>query len=136
MRAIVGHSAVRGVVLALIVLSTLGYTSVIQFCTMSRTAECCCADLDHSLPRQPHAPISFDNLKLSCNVQIVAGGLTPVAMDSSSDHPTKGLVLCVSCIEPIAPVITSSLTISLLTHSGAAGPPVGDLYLRSGALLI
>jgi hypothetical protein len=72
----------------------------------------------------------------SCNVKVVAGGLTPVAMNGSSDDALKIHAQGVNYIEPVAPTIATYPTHFLLSRNRENAPPAGDLYLLSGALLI
>jgi len=135
-RTLVAHAAVRGVVLALMALSAPGFTMVIHYCTMSRSSHCCCSGEEPSRRAQPRSPASLNSTVLSCNVQIVAGGLTPVAMNPTPDETAKHHVPDVSLVEPVVLTTSALPAHSLSTHSGDIPPPAGDLHLRTGALRI
>lgn len=80
---------------------------------------------------------SLGDLYTSCDVRVVAGGLTPVALNIISDATAKILVPDLAALEsdlvdPL-PIVAPH---HLLTHSDDTAPPPVDIYIRTCSLLI
>jgi hypothetical protein len=136
MRRLTENIAVRSVILALMIVSALGYTTVLHYCTMSQSSECCCT-AELQTQRASSSPgASFDGQRESCDLQIVAGGLTPVAMNIYSDIQFKAPVPETGSLDFAVLVSAATSTIPAYAHADDIAPPKVDIYVRDGALLI
>jgi len=135
MSRLTSHTAVRVVVLMLMSISAIGFTTVLHYCTMSHSFLCCCP-AEHQDRSESSAKSTLGDEEVSCNVQIVVGGLTPVALNASSEVSAKSVFLDIADSDssiysfPVVPHV------SLLVHASDIAPPKVDIYIRSGALLI
>ncbi len=136
MRRLIENIAVRTVILALIIVSSLGYTTVIHYCTMSQSFECCCAAGQKNPPASSSTGASLGGRSEPCDVQIVAGGLTPVAMNTYSDVQVKAPVPETGLLDYAVLVTATTSTIPSYAHADDIAPPKVDIYVRDGALLI
>lgn len=137
MSRLVSHRAVRGVVLLLLTLSAVGFTTVVQYCTMSRSPECCCTSEQENHPAKPVPGTSLGDLDISCDVRIVAGGLTPVALNTMSDATAQLLAADLAALESesVDPLHTFTSHHPFM-HSDDTAPPPVDIYIRTCSLLI
>jgi len=135
MSRLASHIAARVVVLMLMSVSALGYTAVLQYCTMSHSFGCCCPS-ERQDQSESSANSTLGDEQVSCNIQIVIGGLTPVALNASSEVSAKSADLHLPAADsgvfsfPVVPHLP------LLAHASDIAPPKVDIYIRSGALLI
>ena len=128
--------AVRVVVLLLMGLTAVGYTTVLHYCTMSHSTECCCSDQHHNSGAKSSAGTSLNDERESCNVKIVAGGLMPVALNAFSDASVKVSLPEIGIFDFAVLDLSTSSSISFYAHADDIAPPKVDIYVRSGALLI
>ena len=133
---LVTNSGVKIAILVLMALSSAGYTTVLSYCTMSQTFDCCCGEDQPAQPTDASTGASLGSGLMPCNLHIVAGGLTPVALNASPEvngkmHPPDLGIQYVSPAE-----LPRVSYISLLGHTDDIAPPDVGLYLRTGALLI
>ncbi len=136
MRRLTENIAVRTVILTLMIVTALGYTTVIHYCTMSQSSECCCA-AEHQNHRTPSSTgPSFEGQSESCDLHIVAGGLTPVALNTSSDVQVNAPVPETGLLDYAVLVTATTSTIPSYAHADDIAPPKVDIYVRDGALLI
>jgi hypothetical protein len=116
-------------------ISAIGFTTVLHYCTMSHSFECCCP-AEHQNQSESSTKSTVGDEEVSCNVQIVVGGLTPVALNASSEVSAKSVALDLPDSDsgifsfPVVPHIP------LLVHASDIAPPKVDIYIRGGALLI
>ena len=136
MRRLTENTAVRTVILTLMIVSALGYTTVIHYCTMSQSSECCCTAEHQNYPASPSTGASFEGQSESCNLQIVAGGLTPVALNTSSDVQVNAPVPETGLLDYAVLVTATTSTIPSYAHADDIAPQKVDIYVRDGALLI
>ena len=135
MKAGISHIAVRFGLLVVMCASSMGVTTVLKYCTMSNSSECCCSnDVDPAKTR-PGAP-SVEYRNIFCNIQIVAGGVNPVALNVSAEALIKALA---SDLIPMDSGIVPLPFVSrqpILAHANDIAPPGDDTCIRNCALLI
>jgi len=135
MRAGISHIAVRFGLLVVMCASSMGVTTVLKYCTMSQSSECCCSDDIGSPKSRPGAP-PLEYRNIFCNIQIVAGGVNPVALnvaaDASPKIPTSGLAPA----DPGIPSLPFATTQQFPAHASDIAPPWDDATIRNCALLI
>lgn len=137
MNRLVSHSAVRGVVLLLMALSAVGFTTVVHYCTMSHSSECCCTSEHEKNPAKPTTGTWLGDRNFSCDVRVVAGGLTPVALNTISDATARTVIADFAAlesgfVEPLPPFTQHHP----VTHSDNTAPPRAEIYIRTCSLLI
>lgn len=135
-KAFVSHTAVRAALLVVMCASSMGVTTILTYCTMSHSSVCCCITEQHGTATGRSESASVNYLNVGCNIQIVAGGVNPVALNVSADAPVKcltsDLTQADAGIVPL-PVVSHP---TLLAHANDIAPPGGDLCIRNRALLI
>lgn len=114
----------------------MGFTTVLNYCTMSHSTECCCTEKHHNDGAKSSAGTTLDDGRESCNVKIVAGGLTPVALNAFSDVSVKVPVPEIGIFDFTVLDISVSSSISFFAHADDIAPPKVDIYVRCGAFLI
>jgi hypothetical protein len=135
MKAGISHIAVRFGLLVVMCASSLGVTTVLKYCTMSQSSECCCSD-DFDTPKSRPAVPPLEYRNVFCNIQIVAGGVNPVALNVSAEASFKALT---SDLLPVDSGIVPLPFVShqrILTHANDIAPPGDDTCIRNCALLI
>jgi len=128
--------AVKVVVLLLMGLTAVGYTTVFHYCMMSHSTECCCSDQHQNNGAKSSTGTSLNNERESCNVKIVAGGLTPVALNAFSDTHVKVSLPEIGIFSFAVFDFSVPTSISFFAHADDIAPPKVDIYVRSGAFLI
>jgi len=136
MKQFMSHSAVRITVLLLMSISAMGFTIVFHYCTMSHSTDCCC---NVEYPEHAKAPASIpalDGQKVDCDIQIVAGGLNPVAQNVIPESITKSIT--VNFVPVDAGIHAPSIIPHdcLLAHATDIAPPDIAIYIRTSSLLI
>jgi hypothetical protein len=115
----------------------MGFTTILTYCTMSRSSECCCSDgeTDQATANRAATP-SIGGLSVNCNIQIVAGGVNPVAMNVSAAVTVTSLAFdripAPSGIH-LLPVVPH---FRIPVHANDIAPPSGDIVIRDRALLL
>jgi len=135
MSSLTSHIAVRVLVLTLMSISAIGFTTVLHYCTMSHSFGCCCLP-ERQGQSDSSANSTLGGEEVSCNVQIVVGGLTPVALNASSEVSAKSVVLHLSNADSGVFSFAVVPHLPLFVHASDIAPPSIDIYIRSGALLI
>lgn len=135
MSRLASHTAVKVVVMLLMSISAIGFTTVVHYCTMSRSFECCCPT-EHQDQSESSTRSTVGDEEVSCNVQIVVGGLTPVALNAYSEVSAKSLVLDLPDLDSCIFSFPNVPHTPLLVHASDIAPPKVDIYIRSCALLI
>lgn len=114
----------------------MGVTSILTYCTMSHSSECCCSKDQNGAATRRSEAASIDYLNVDCNIQIVAGGVNPVALNVSTESSVKSLT---SDLMPVDSGIVPLPVVShlrILAHANDIAPPEGDICIRNRALLI
>lgn len=135
-KTLISHIAVRLALLVVMCASSIGFTTILTYCTMSHSSECCCSnDQNGGATGRSESP-SIDYLNVFCNIQIVAGGVNPVALNVFADASVRSLtsdpIPVDSGIVPL-PVVSRE---RYLAHANDMAPPAGDLSIRNRTLLI
>lgn len=103
---------------------------------MSHSSVCCCVGDPQRAAAGRSETASINSPNVDCNIQIVAGGVNPVALNISAEASVKclssGLMPADSGIVPL-PVVSRQ---RILAHANDMAPPAGDLSIRNRALLI
>jgi hypothetical protein len=103
---------------------------------MSHSSVCCCSHDRESAAAGRSETASIDYPNVDCNIQIVAGGVNPVALNVSAEASVKSLTSDLmpadSGIVPL-PVVSRQ---RILAHANDMAPPAGDLSIRNRTLLI
>lgn len=128
------HMTIRVLLLVAVVFFSTGFTSVVKYCTMSHSSECCC-ESDHS---DDTAPLPAKQLTVgqNCVTVKIVGGLSDTKATVNSETFAKPLTMdIVALISVENPV--SSFTLSF-PHSftNDLPPPNGDICIRVKSLLI
>ncbi len=116
-------------------ISAMGFTTVMHYCTMSHSFGCCCP-VEHQDQSNSSMKSIIGDEKVSCDVQIVVGGLTPVALNTTPDASAKSVVLDLPNPDSGIFSLPGVPHISFLTHASDIAPPKVDIYIRGGSLLI
>jgi len=133
MKWLSSHISIRVVVLLLVSLSVMGFITVINYCTMSNSSECCC-ESEHS--KTPVSTPSFETPYTSCNIKFVAGGLNPVAQNVISESTIKSVTIDLIPLDAGIYTLPIVPRIPLLVHANDLAPPSVDIYIRNTNLLI
>jgi hypothetical protein len=137
MKTIVLHTAVRLVLLVVMCASSMGFTTILSYCTMSHSSECCCSNEENGQgTTNRSATPSIGDLSVDCNIQIVAGGVNPVALNVTADASVKSMTLDLIPSDPGVVPLPVVPHLSILAHANDIAPPVGDICIRDRALLI
>ena len=116
--------------------SSIGFTTILTYCTMSHSSECCCSNDQNGTTTGRSETASINYLNVDCNIQIVAGGVNPVALNVSAEASVKSLTSDLmpadSGIVPL-PVVSRQ---RILAHANDMAPPAGDVPIRNRTLLI
>jgi hypothetical protein len=135
-KTLFSHTAVRFALLVVMCASSMGFTTILPYCTMSHSSECCCSRAQNGAATSRSETASINYLNVDCNIQIVAGGVNPVALnvsaESSDKFLTSDLMPVDSGIVPL-PVVSH---LRILAHANDIAPSEGDTCIRNRALLI
>jgi hypothetical protein len=137
MKTIISYAAVRIVLLVVMCASSIGFTSILSFCTMNHSSECCCSNDENGQgSTNRSATPSIGDLNVDCNIQIVAGGVNPVALNVTGDASVK------SVTSDLIPVDSGVLPLPVVPHhplpaqATDIAPPVEDITIRNRTLLV
>ena len=135
-KTLISHTAVRLALLVVMCASSIGFTTILPYCTMSHSSECCCTTGQNGTASGRSESPSIAFLNVFCNTQIVAGGVNPVALNVGADASVK------SFTSDLIPVDSGIILLSfvshtrILAHANDMAPPIGDITLRNCSLLI
>jgi hypothetical protein len=109
---------------------------VLTHCTMSHSSECCCLLGENGSFSHRSATPSVGFLSVACNIQFVAGGVNPVALNVAPEGLIKFVTL--DLVGQDSGILPLSIVphFPLLAHANDMAPPQGDLFIRNLALLI
>lgn len=136
MRYLKLHISVRIILLCSIIFFSTGFTTVIKYCSMSQSSECCCESehSDNAATQSKEPSVSDQNS--SCLTVKVIGGLNEIKAPVTSESSIKMLAIntILSVSELIAlPTPTHFLS---LAYTDDVAPPNGDICIRISFLLI
>ena len=125
---------VRIILLCSVIFFSTGFTTIVKYCSMNQSSECCC-DSDHS----NNSAAQTNELSVSgekcCTVKVV-GGLNEIKAMAASEESAK--LLAVETVPLNFEVLPLSLPTRSLsfTYTDDIAPPNGDIYIRISSLLI
>jgi len=127
---------VKITLLSTMIFFSSGFTTIVKYCSMSQSSECCC-ESDHSdnAATQTNEP-SVNDQNSSCLTVKVIGGLNEIKATVTSEASAK--LLAVETVPlnfeavPL-PLPTHSL---LFTYTDDSAPPNKDICIRISSLLI
>jgi hypothetical protein len=130
------HITIRIILLVAVVFFSTGFTSVVKYCSMSQSSECCC-ESDHSdnTAAQTNEPAVSDQNSPCLTVKVI-GGLNDIKAPVTSESSIK--ILAIDAI----PLVSDFITLPTPTHflslayTDDVAPPNGDICIRIGSLLI
>ena len=135
MKAGISHIAVRWGLLVVMCASSMGVTTVLKYCTMSQSSECCCSDTADTPKSRPGAP-AVEFRSIFCNILIVAGGVNPVALNVAADASSKAAASDLLPADPGIPSLPSVTSQNLPVLANDIAPPGEAVFIRNCTLLI
>lgn len=132
------HKAIQILLLVVMTLTSTGFTAVVSYCTMSKSAVCCC-DMENSCKNaMPSKSQSIKGVNSSCFSERIAGGINDIKATLSSEIVTKTLILSFEVVLPeLQHLNVSSETVSHSFFSSKDdNPPRVDIYIRVSSFLI
>jgi hypothetical protein len=130
------HLMIRVIFLCVMFLYSTGFTYVVRYCSMSQSSECCCNSAhDGATPAQSRAHTITAQYP-SCFTVKVLGGLNDVKGVVSAEFSGKSTIAFAVALEYAAiPQQVPALSLAPV-YTGDLPPPLTDIYLRVGTLLI
>jgi hypothetical protein len=130
------HLTIRAIALSIVFFHATGFTTVVRYCTMSQSSECCCnsesGDSDATGPNAPALTVQNPG----CFSVTVLGGLSDIkgvfSPESSSKSPAPSAL---TLDHQAVPQLTSASPAALSSQDNAALPDT-DICIRIGTLLI
>jgi hypothetical protein len=89
MKTLAVYSAIRIVLLCAVVVNSMGVTTVVKYCSMSETSECCCAPLRSVDQLAGARRLSIDGQHPTCFSVTVLGGLHDTTATINSENAAK-----------------------------------------------
>jgi hypothetical protein len=132
------HIAVRVLLIVVMSLTSTGFTTVLGYCSMTKSSTCCC-DSEHSGKATTHSNAqTIESPDFSCYSLRIAGGLNDIGGIISDNVALKASL---AVVEAITPVFQNTLTIdaaSLLLPLDFrdVSPPKSDICILVRSLLI
>ncbi len=128
------HITVNIILLGTVVFFSTGFTTIVKYCSMSQSSDCCC-ESDHSdkSATQANEPsVSAQN----CITIKVIGGLNEIKAPVNPELSEKTLISdAVNIDSHVISLSTPTYSLSLAYPDDIA-PPQGDIYIRIRSLLI
>jgi hypothetical protein len=128
------HMTIRIILLVAVVFFSTGFTSVVKYCSMSHSSECCC-EADHS-DDSATQPVKQVAVGKNCVTVKVVGGLSDTKATVNSETFSKSLAITVNAsvlVENSLLTPTHSFTHSFTND---LPPPQGDICIRISSFLI
>lgn len=130
------HITIRITLLVAVVLFSSGFTTIVKYCSMSQSSECCC-ESDHSDIATTHTnELSVSDQNPSCLTVKVIGGLNDINATVNSEILGK---LLTAEIVPLnfeaIPLLLPTKSLSI-TYTDDSAPPNEDICIRISSLLI
>jgi len=130
------HMTLRIILLVAVVLFSSGFTTIVKYCSMSQSSDCCC-ESDHSdnAATQTNKP-SVSDQNSSCLTVKVIGGLNDIKATVTSEISAKLLTVeaITSSFETV-PLLLPTQSLSLI-YTDDIAPPKEDICIRVSSLLI
>jgi hypothetical protein len=129
------HTALTIFTLGVMMLSSTGFTTIVGYCSMTKSTECCCEGANEK-PAQSTDGLVFSDPAASCYAQTLAGGRNEMnaTMHSAESVPQPSLEIF--AFESDAACLTLPAQISTLLTTDDVAPPGIDIYIRVNSFLI
>lgn len=130
------HMTVRILLLCAVVFFSTGFTTVVKYCSMSQSSECCC-ESDHSENAAiPRNELSIGEQIPSCLTVKVIGGLNEIKAPVTSESSIK--MLAIDAVLTVSEFIALPTPTHFLSfaYTDDVAPPSGDICIRISSLLI
>lgn len=132
------HTTIQRLLLVVMTLTSTGFTTVVSYCTMSKSSVCCC-DMENSCKNAlPSKYQSIEGVNSSCFSERIAGGINDIKATLSTEVITKTLTLAFEVVLPeLQHLYVPSETVShSLFSSKDDNPPRVDIYIQVSSFLI
>ena len=127
------YITVKVVLLAAVIFFSSGFTTIVKYCSMSRSSQCCCSE--H--PAAQSKGLSLNGLNPSCMTVKVIGGLSGTKATITPESSLKPLAIAAIVPSFCAFSFLSATSLSLAAiYTNDAAPPGVEIYIRIGSLLI
>jgi hypothetical protein len=130
------HMAVRVILLCSVMFFSTGFTTIVKYCSMSQSSECCC-ESDHSdnAATQTNEPSVSDQNSPCLTVKVI-GGLNDIKATVTSEISAKLLTVeaIPSSFETV-PLLLPTQSLSFI-YTDDIAPPNEDICIRISSLLI
>jgi hypothetical protein len=130
------HTALNIFTLCVMTLTSTGFTSLVTYCSMTQSSECCCGEESHHTSDAAPAEVTLSDPLASCLTQRIAGGLNEITATVHAEVIPHPVVL------DVIPVETSAVSQSIndrglsFTLANDAAPPGVAIYIRVNSFLI
>lgn len=128
------HMTIRIILLVVVLFFSSGFTSVVKYCSMSHSSECCCkSDRSENTATQPDKQLAVGQ---NCVTVKIVGGLSDTKATLNSETFAKSLTINVIAL------FSAENSVSTPSHSFTHSftndlpPPHGDICIRISSLLI
>jgi hypothetical protein len=130
------HIIVRSILLCSVVFFSTGFTTIVKYCSMSQSSECCC-ESDHSstAAAQSNGPSVADE-DSSCFIVKVVGGLNDIKAPATSEFSIKMLAIDAILLVPEVIAPTTPTHFLSLAYTDDVAPPNGNICICNSLLLI
>jgi hypothetical protein len=130
------HMTLSSTLLIAVVFFSSGFTTIVKYCSMSQSSECCC-ESEHSDNKTPQTnEPSVTDQNSSCFTVKVIGGLNDINSTVTTESSVKMLAIdAISFDSEITPLSIPIHSLSL-TYTDDVAPPNGDICIRISSLLI
>jgi hypothetical protein len=130
------HMVPRIILLCSVMFFSTGFTTVIKYCSMSQSSECCC-ESDHSDNAAAQTnESSVNDQDSSCLTVKVVGGLNEISATAASEVSAKLLAVeTVPLHVDVIPLPIPTQALSL-AYTDDSAPPHEDICIRISSLLI
>jgi hypothetical protein len=127
---------VRIVLLIAVVFFSSGFTTIVKYCSMSQSSECCCeADHSDNTATQTNEP-SVSDQNSSCLTVKVIGGLNDIKATIIPESSVKMLVMDAVLLDSDVLALQTPTRSLSLTYTDDVAPQDGDICIRISSLLI
>ncbi len=132
------HTTIQRLLIVVMTMTSTGFTTVVSYCTMSKSAVCCCEMENSCKNTLPSKSQSFEGINSSCFTERIAGGINDIHATLASEVVTKTLPLAFEVVLPeIQHINVPSETVPhSLFSSQDDNPPRVDIYIQVSSFLI
>jgi hypothetical protein len=119
-------------------LTSSGFTTVVKYCSMTKSSVCCCGSENACKSEVPVGTSTIESPDSKCFSEKIVGGLNDIDAVMSQEVSGKAIVLVV---EAEAPVFQSSIVALqspsfILPESSVDDSPGVEIYVRVNSFLI